>query len=237
MPSHETTSQRLASPSFFVSPATGELTNAGLGVLIALTLALTLLAIAFVDRPVADYAHAHLRIGGKEHPTFKALTDIPDFIPVVAGLIAAWHAVLLLFGMRPGPWGRVALQIALAVLVAITIKEQLKVLAGRTWPETWTNNNPSYIKDGVYGFFPMKSLFAEKVGRAYHAFPSGHATVISVAMVSLALNFRWFTWFAPVPIVLVAIGMIGCNYHWVSDLIFGTALGAAVALAAHRLAR
>ena len=226
-----------STPPHFVCQQTGNITAWGMSAIIGLSLVLTALAVAFVDRPVADFAHTVLRAGGKEQPFFKALTDIPDIIPVIAGIIAGYHAIALLFGVMPGPRGRIALQIALAVLVAITMKEQIKVLAGRTWPETWTNNNPSYIKDGVYGFFPLKSLLAEKVGRSYHAFPSGHMTVISVAMVSLALNFRWLRWVAPIPVVLVAIGMIGCNYHWVSDLIFGTALGSAVALGSYRLGR
>jgi membrane-associated phospholipid phosphatase len=226
-----------ATPMRIVDPATGAITVRGMLALIVLCFTLTLLAIAFVDRPVADYAHTVLRVNGKEQPGFKLLTDIPDAIPVIAGIITGYYALALLFGVRPGPRGRIALQIALAVLVAITVKEQLKVLTGRTWPETWTNNNPSYIKDGVYGFFPLKSLFAEKVGRAYHAFPSGHMTVIAVAMASLAINFPILRWLAPIPVALVAIGMIGCNYHWVSDLIFGTFLGAGVALAAYRLSR
>lgn len=228
-----------ARPKGFFDPVTGELTARTMLALVALCFTATILVVMFIDRAVADYAHAHLRVNGKETAFFKALTDIPDPIPVMAGLVTAWYSVGLLFGIRPGPVGRVALQIALAVLVAVTIKEQLKVLAGRTWPETWTNNNPSWIKDRVFGFFPMTSLFGEKVGRAYMAFPSGHMTIIAVAMTSLALNVgkRWLWWVAAVPVVLVAIGMVGCNYHWVSDLIFGAFLGAGVALAAFRLAR
>ncbi|MBX9926869.1 MAG: phosphatase PAP2 family protein [Hyphomicrobiaceae bacterium] len=220
-----------------LDPVSGEITSRGMLILIGLCFALTLICVWLVDRSVATYAHHNLRVGGKEHWFFKALTDIPDSIPVIAGLVAAWYAGGLLFGVRPGPRGRVALQAALAVLVAITLKEQLKVLAGRTWPETWTNNNPSWIKDGVYGFFPLQALLVEKTGRAYFAFPSGHMTIIAVAMASLALNAPRFTWFAPIPVVLVAIGMVGANYHWVSDLIFGSFLGAGVALAAYRLDR
>jgi membrane-associated phospholipid phosphatase len=140
-----------------------------------------------------------------------------------------------LFGVRPGPRGMTALRIALAILVAIALKEQLKFLFGRTWPETWTNNNPSYIRDGIFGFFPLQGWGSG--GRAYHAFPSGHMTMISVAAVSIALNWPRWKWAAVVPIALVAIGMIGANYHWVSDLIAGTSLGAAVAIAAHRQGR
>ena len=199
---------------------------------IATVLVLVVLSIAFVDRPVAVYAHSVLRV---HEPFFAALTHFVDPIPVAAGLICGGYVVAALFGHRPGPCGRVALRIAITVLIAVALKEQIKVLAGRTWPETWTANNPSYIKDGIYGFFPLQGLWTG--GRAYHSFPSGHMTAISAAAVSLALILPRWCWLAPIPVALVAIGMIGTNYHWVSDLIAGTALGSAVALASHRLSR
>ena len=73
--------------------------------------------------------------------------------------------------------------------------------------------------------------------RAFQAFPSGHLTAISATAVSLSLLCPRWRWLAPVPIALVAIGMIGSNYHWLSDQIAGTALGAGVALAVHRLGK
>jgi membrane-associated phospholipid phosphatase len=214
--------------------ASGHATDRAMTLAMAACLVLVVFCIAFVDRPVANYAHDVLRVN---EPIYKRMTQIVDPIPVYAGLVTAWYAIAALFGRRPGPRGAVALRIALAILVAIALKEQLKFLAGRTWPETWTNNNPSYIKDGVYGFFPMKAWFAAGGGRGYHAFPSGHMTAISVAAVSLALVFPRWRWLAAVPMAIVAIGMIGANYHWVSDLIAGGFLGTAVAVAAHRLGR
>lgn len=186
-------------------------------------------AIAVIDRPVADYAHAVWRT----NTMFEAMTHIVDPIPVYAGAVTGGFALAALFGVRPGRRGMIALRIAIAILVAIALKEQLKFVFGRTWPETWTNNNPSYINDGVYGFFPLKGWGT--AGRAYHSFPSGHMTAISVAAMSVALNWPRTKWLMMVPVAVVAIGMIGANYHWVSDLIAGAFLGAGVAVAAHRL--
>ena len=195
-------------------------------------LALVLLSIAFIDRPVADFAHTTLRAN---ESVYAALTHIVDPIPVYAGLVTGAYTIAALFGRRPGPKGVIALRIALAILVAFALKDQLKFLAGRTWPETWTNNNPSYIKNNVFGFFPMTSW--ANAGRAYHSFPSGHMTMISVAAVSLALNWPRWRWLAALPVALVAIGLTGANYHWISDMIAGASLGTAVAIAAHRLGR
>jgi membrane-associated phospholipid phosphatase len=212
--------------------ADGTLNSTGVMAAIAALTGLVLVSIAVVDRPVADYAHASLRVN---EPFWRALTEIVDPIPVFAGLVTGGYAIAALFGVRPGPRGMIAVRIALAILVAIALKEQLKVLCGRTWPETWVGNNPSYIKDGVYGFFPLRGLGTG--GRAYHAFPSGHMTAVTVAAVSVALTWPRLRWLMPIPVLVVAVGMIGANYHWVSDLIAGAALGAAVAVAAHRLGR
>lgn len=182
-----------------------------------------------IDRPAAQFAHS---VTLPYRGWFDAVTHIVDPLPVLAGLVCLTCAVQALAGVYPGPRGRIALRLALALIVAIYLKDGIKGLAGRAWPETWTNGNLSYIRDGVYGFFPMRGFNGT---RAYQAFPSGHATAISAAAVGLALLFPRWKWLAPLAIGLVAIGMVGANYHWVSDLIGGAALGSAVALAAHRL--
>jgi membrane-associated phospholipid phosphatase len=200
------------------------------------TMVAIVVAVLAIDRPVARFSHDVLRVAGKEQWYFVALTDIPDVLPALAGIVFAIALVQVLRGVELGHRMRTLLQVAIVLVVAIMLKEQLKMLTGRTWPETWTNNNPSYTKDGVFGFFWLKPLL-EKTGRAYLAFPSGHMTIIAAACTSLALVVPRLRWVAPIPVALVAIGMIGANYHWVSDLIGGTALGAAVALAGHRLAQ
>ena len=73
---------------------------------------------------------------------------------VVVGMIvvAAWWL------WRPG--GRLQiLLLAIAVNRVVTeeMKDVLKWVFGRTWPETWKGNNPSLIADGVYGFHPFHS--------------------------------------------------------------------------------
>ena len=49
-----------------------------------------------------------------------------------------------------------------------------KGLFGRTWPESWLGNNPSWIRDGVFRFFP----FHGGAGLGF-LFPLGHAAVIT----------------------------------------------------------
>ena len=90
--------------------------------------------------------------------------------------------------------------------MAETIKNGLKFVFGRTWPETWVNNNPSFIRDGVYGFNWFHG------GAGYASFPSGHMSVtcalaavlwIWVSALAAALGASWcwrwrWAWSAPI---------------------------------------
>jgi len=104
--------------------------------------------------------------------------------------------------------------------VAITVlKQLLKWGCGRTWPETWQENNPSLIAGGVYGFHPFHW------GVAYDSFPSGHAAVICSVTWILWLGYpRWRWWYAMVCFCPCA-ALVGMNYHFVGDVLAGVILG------------
>jgi len=181
---------------------------------------LVLLAIGFVDRPLATWAHAEFH--GQQG--FIWLTWLVDPIPplAVAGLIGAGIAALA--GWRPGAQGRILLAACLATDAALVSKDMLKILFGRTWPETWTNNNPSWIKDGVFGFEPFHG------GAGWFSFPSGHTTLITAPMMVLYLCLPRLRMIWLALIALVVIGLLGADYHWLSDTIAGFYLGTATAV-------
>jgi membrane-associated phospholipid phosphatase len=181
----------------------------------------------FVDRPAATWAHAAFGEAGHGEVAkrvFIALTHIVDpFVPLaVAGLFLSGAA------LATGR-GRVFAERALfaacaATLAAIAAKDWLKFAFGRLWPETWVNGNPSWIADGAYGFTPFHG------GAGWASFPSGHMTVITVPFAVLALARPAWRWAAAVAPVLVALGLYGADYHFLSDILAGTLLGAACAL-------
>jgi hypothetical protein len=78
---------------------------------------------------------------------------------------------------------------SISLIVAETIKSQLKFACGRLWPETWVANNPSFIHDGAYGF----NLFHG--GAGYASFPSGHtaATCDVIAGGFVGTSTGWMT--------------------------------------------
>lgn len=187
---------------------------------------LVALCVLFVDRPAAVLAHADFAAW---KPAFDAMTHIVDPVPPVAtlGIAAAGSASLL--GWRPGPLGRTLVACCLAALVAIALKDELKYAFGRLWPETWTENNPSLIRDGAYGFFPFHG------GRGWFSFPSGHTTMIAAPVAVLWIRLpRWRPILA-VPVLLVVVGLYGADYHFVGDMVAGLYLGAACGIGASAL--
>lgn len=105
------------------------------------------------------------------------------------------------------------------LIVAEVTKNQLKFMFGRTWPETWVQNNPSFIRDGTYGI----NLFHG--GARYASFPSGHSAV-TCAVISVLWNlYPNLRAVYLIVVFAVAIGLIGANYHFLSDVIAGSFVG------------
>ncbi len=177
--------------------------------------AASLLSVLFVDRPAATWVHAAAR----GDAVFVALTHIVDPVLPLAifGFLAAGAGIRA--GWRPGPAGRALFSACMAVLVAVAIKDQAKYAFGRLWPETWVNNNPSWIGTGAYGFAPFHG------GAGWASFPSGHMTVITAPMAVVWLTAPRWRPVAGLPVVLVALGLFGADYHFVGDILAGALLG------------
>ncbi len=176
------------------------------------------ICIAVVDRPAALLAHADL---AAHRAVFDALTHIVDPIPPLAAGGAAIAGLAALLGWRPGPSGRTLIACCVATLIAIVLKDELKYAFGRLWPETWVDSNPSFIRDGAYGFFPFHG------GRGWFSFPSGHTTMITAPIAVLWARLpRWRPVLA-IPVALVVAGLFGADYHFVGDMVAGLYLGAA----------
>jgi membrane-associated phospholipid phosphatase len=181
----------------------------------------------FVDRPVAWFMHNH-RFYSAEFLLWPP--RVSEWLTYLAGLgivgVVAWRL------WHPGgQFQTLLLAIAANLVVTAGIKSVLKWSFGRTWPETWTGNNPALIPYGVYGFHPFH------FGGAYQSFPSGHAAatfaVISILWLSLP---RWRLLYMVVG-VLVCVALVGLNFHFVGDVIAGAILGSVTGAYATRLFR
>lgn len=194
------------------------------GLLCALGVAL---CYQFVDRPVARFVHDNLRHGGPHH--LADLGRLGDPLLPAACLIMVIAALRRLTARKLLRGETIAFQVTTAFVLATMLKDELKLLFGRTWPETWIEDNPSFIRDGVYGFNIGHG------GNGFTSFPSGHmagaCAVLAVLAIALPAYRRVWTSLA----VLSGLILIGTNAHFVGDVVGGACLGAATGYACIKL--
>lgn len=173
------------------------------------------IAYFWIDKPVAfwvfDHQINHIHL-------LKQVTFIPVFLVAIAVLTYLWLFVRFC-QEKFGATEKGILLMVNAIALTYFLKSVLKIVFGRYWPMTWIHHNPSLIRDGVYGFKWLHS------GAIYGAFPSGHSAVMAAGMVALSLNYPKLRWLFFLLWLIVAIGLVGMNYHFVSDVIGGGALG------------
>jgi len=180
-----------------------------------LTVAMVVIAFLWLDRPISYFVHNQL---GRVR-VFIDLTRIPEIMAVAASVFFPCVAVYVLLRRPFSKFSSVLLVCGISIAVASQIKDHLKVAFGRTWPETWINNNPSLIRDAVYGFNYFHG------GAGYNSFPSGHMTVTCAAASVLWMSYPRYRPLVGAMAVAVAIGLIGANYHFVADVIAGGFIG------------
>jgi membrane-associated phospholipid phosphatase len=178
-------------------------------------------SILLVDRGLATWSHDVLH-----RPAWAVMLTLLGSVQVTEGgaalvfvVAAAWWAA----GRPFGEGWRTAFAAAIATFLAVLLADVTKGVFGRTWPETWVHNNPSWISNHLSGFHPFKG------GQAYGSFPSGHTARITAPFAVLwhrvpRLRAAW-----AVPTVLVTVGMIGADYHFLGDCLGGAYLAAACA--------
>lgn len=176
---------------------------------------LVVISYLYVDKAVAFWVYRptlqHLSL-------LKFFTYISSFIFGVAAL-AYLYFLWRYTRNKTTYFDYVLLAVVNSMVIATYIKNQLKLIFGRTWPKTWTENNPSLIHDNSYGFHFFKG------GMAYSSFPSGHTAVIVAATTVLWMIYPRGRWIYLSLIFLVIIGLIGLDFHFVSDVIAGGFVG------------
>jgi membrane-associated phospholipid phosphatase len=173
----------------------------------------------FVDKPLALFIHTQLQ---EFRSFFIVVTLIPDPFLVIAAVVIVVVGFRRVMGRPLSRPYAVALLWSIGLFVTVALKNFFKFAFGRTWPETWVNDNPSFVRDGVYAFNPFHG------GKGFTAFPSGHMAVICFAMTVLWICYPRLRAAYALLIAVVATGLMGANYHFLSDVIAGGFLGVSI---------
>jgi len=175
------------------------------------------------DRPIALLVHRGPHVSDNSG-LWEWLTHIPNPLIPLALIAFVVLGLRALIARSLSNYQAAAFVCSLSVIFAETAKTQLKFVFGRTWPETWTGNNPSFIRDGVYGF-----NFLRGEG-AYQSFPSGHMAATCAVLSVLWIWYPRLRWLWTVGGLAVGAGLVGANYHFLSDVIAGAFLGTSAGL-------
>lgn len=169
----------------------------------------------WLDRPIVLFFQQML---GRPELLAK-LAQVPDlFVPLTVTAVLPL-GLLSLFGRTLSRLGTCALLCSLSLVIAVITKSQLKFVFGRTWPSTWANDNPSFLHDGAYGFNFLHG------GLQCASFPSGHAAMACAVIAVLWIYYPTWKVLYVLAVLAVAVGLVGANYHFLSDVIAGGFVG------------
>ncbi len=169
----------------------------------------------YLDKPIAFEMN---RINFRKYSFFKWLNQISFICSFTSFVLLITLSLKAILRPLKGPQRSLFL-LSSTVATSIFLKDFFKVIFGRTWPDTWFANNPSLIKDQIYGFHFWKWDYA------YESFPSGHATVAFCVITFLWILAPKWRWLAVVLALFQTIPLIAFNYHFLGDVIGGAYLG------------
>lgn len=162
-------------------------------------------------------------IDGSTLPTSRGLMSyLVDWPPLMTGISP--FLLLVAVSLRPGRGRDLLILMSLSLLFTFVLKNDLKWIFSREWPMTWINNNPSWIRDHVYGFRWFQGNIFQG-NDTTGSFPSGHTAVAFATFLPVGLIYRRAL---PCCIALAAmegLAMILFDYHFLSDVLAGALVG------------
>ncbi|WP_170170405.1 phosphatase PAP2 family protein [Hymenobacter perfusus] len=173
---------------------------------------LILLLIVAVDEPLAGLLHRH---GALLRPFFVGFMWVHDATTTPLLTPWLWLALLLVFAvarLRRWPHCTIWLVALLTFVSSQGLRNMMALYFHR--PRPWQ----------VFGDLAANADFWQLAGR-FNAFPSGHAANAAGLLLPWALRFPrarpWLLgWLG-----LVCLGRVVLEFHWLSDVVAGAALG------------
>jgi membrane-associated phospholipid phosphatase len=179
------------------------------------------ISVRWIDKPIATIIHD--TFGSRYFPDVVVHSSGLS-IPLASALIFVVFGLSALIGRKLSKLEMSVLLCDISVLGAVAIKNELKYVFGRTWPDSWDPQILSLIHDNVYGF----NFFRH--GPSFESFPSGHAAVATAVMSVLWMSFPRLRAVWALGICVADLGLILLNLHFVSDVVAGSFVGASTGL-------
>lgn len=183
--------------------------------LLFLTAIVVVICYFYIDKQVVIWISQH---NFRSSKTLKYLSQIPELFIAVVPIFYLYVVIRFSFDR----WTKLdqrLLKFANVIAVTQFLKEFFKFVFGRYWPATWESNNPSFVKDHLYGFHFFHN------GEKYKSFPSGHAATLVAGLTILWFIFPRLRILYVLIFILSTLSILLFNYHFVSDVIAGSVLG------------
>jgi membrane-associated phospholipid phosphatase len=180
-----------------------------------LMLPLSLMLIWWVDELLAEVLHEH---GGFLKPLFANVMRLHDALidtVVMRWPLYLWLGLLVLFCITRLLRHRHCTIWLVAVLTLVSSQAIRNLLAVYF-------NRPRPFQ--VFSQLGLDADFWQPVGQ-FDAFPSGHATGTAALLLPWALRFPKVRPWLLCWLVLICLGRVVLEYHWLSDVVAGASVG------------
>ena len=182
---------------------------------------LAVICVNFVDKPLALYMHA------QRVDQWHWLLYVTEY--EILALIIFSLAILCIFPTDKVFWKRVLFLVCavIASYLAIWIRRKLGVMCARSWPSVWAHSGiyGGLIGDAQFGFHFLQTSIWKG------SFPSGHSTETSFICCIMFLAYSRFQykycWW--LPLIVMVMGQVLQNFHFLGDCLAGVGLGILVA--------
>jgi membrane-associated phospholipid phosphatase len=186
-----------------------------------MTALLASISVVWLDKPIAILVYS--TFGSRYIP--DAVVSSPGLsAPFASGLIFVAFGLSAVMGRKFSLLEVSILLCDISLLAADAIKNQLKYIFGRTWPDSWDPQILSLVHDNLYGFHFFQ------YGRSFESFPSGHAAVAASVMSVLWILFPGLRVVWAICVGAADLGLVLLNLHFVSDVMVGTFVGVSTGL-------
>jgi membrane-associated phospholipid phosphatase len=186
-----------------------------------LTAVIVWISFQWFDQSIAlwvrdTFGAKHVPVAATESPALS-ISVLPVCVFILSGLLA-------IAGRRFSKLETAVALCTMSAMAAIVVKDQLKLVFGRTWPDSWAPGILSFLHDGVYGFHYFHS------GKSFESFPSGHATIAASVLSVLFISFPKLRIPCAICLIGVDAALIALNLHFLSDVVAGSFTGCSVGL-------